>query len=346
MSRLHWVLCTFVVASSLTTAQADEPLRPGEFFYQFRDEVVLWSTAATQWGRGAYRLEAVPDDRSDQVIVTRAVDTRRLPPVLSQRRGRVLRLYAWDGSSCTAKITGLRLVGVARLVPPLVTKWNALRDPKKGDPATGGDGWQEQSAMAEAAWNHGAHLLVAAVDRQGTCAAEAWARAAELTEPVRAADEPVSASLNQLAVDAFHALPAWQRLQQLYAQAPDRRGQPDPSWDRKDHAQLHVQGFRLSANGAERRFVSVHAVHGTPDAASDRRLWAIFELGGPADRPTLLPRDVVTGLVVPAGLELHGMVDLHGDGRLGFLYGSEVGNGLMLEVANALVDQSIKRAPR
>lgn len=336
-----------LVVGSFGQARADNPpLRPGELFYQFRDEVVLWSTASAQWGRGPYRLEAVPTDHSDYVIVARAVDARRLPPVLSAWQGRTLRLYAWDGSLCTAKITGLRLVGVARLVPPLAMQWDSLRDPAKGDPVTSEPGWQEQSAMAEAAWNQGARLLVAEVDRRGSCTGDAWARGADLPAPALAADEPVSAALYKLAVDAFRALPEWQRLQQRYAQAPDRRGQPDPLWDRKDHAQPRVQLFHLGSGGAERRYVSIYAVLHDPDAAADRRLWAIFELAGPAARPTLSLRDVASGRDVPVGLDLNAMVDLHSNGGLAFLYGSEVGNGLMTEAAGALVEHPIKRAPR
>lgn len=336
-----------LVVGSFGQARADNPpLRPGEFFYQFRDEVVLWSTASAQWGRGPYRLEAVPTDHSDHVIVTRAVDAHRLPPVLSAWQGRMLRLYAWGGASCTAKITGLRLVGVARLVPPLATQWGSLRDPAKGDPVTSEPGWQEQSAMAEAAWNHGARLVVAAVDRQGSCAADAWARGIDLPTPAVAANEPVSAALYKIAVDAFRALPEWQRLQQLYAQAPDRRGQPDPLWDRKDYARPRAQLFRLASSGAERRYVSIDAVLDDADPAADRRLWAIFELAGPSDRPTLSLRDMASGRSVPAGLELKTVVDLLGNGGLVFLYGSEAGNGLMIETAGALVEHPIKRAPR
>jgi hypothetical protein len=73
-----------------------------------------------------------------------------------------------------------------------------LLDPRKGDPATGGEGWQQQSTMAEAAWNHGARLLVATLDRQGDCAAQAWARAAELPAPALALDEPVDELLGSL----------------------------------------------------------------------------------------------------------------------------------------------------
>lgn len=350
MRCLRWILLVFVAACPLAAAASVDtsPLRPGEFFYQFRDEVVLWNDASTRWGRGAFQLEAVPDDRFEYVVVSRAVNVRRLPRALSRWRGRALRLYNFDGSSCTAKVTGFRLVGVALLVPPLATKWYALLDPRKGDPATGGEGWQQQSAMAEAAWSHGARLLVATLDRQGGCAAQAWARAAELPAPALAIDEPVDESLRQLAVEAFRALPAWQRLQELYAQTPDQRGQPDPSWDRRDYAQPHVQLFRQrpSPGGVERRFVSVHAVHDDPDAARDRRLWALFELESLADRPTLLLRDLASGPVVLADLDLYLIVDFHGDGRLAFLHGAEAGNGLMFEAGGAFVDQPAKRVPR
>jgi hypothetical protein len=347
MSRLGWLIVASVGAGSfVAAADAGEPLRPGEFFYQFRDDVVLWSTASTRWGRGAYRLEAVPDDRNDQIIVSRAVDARQLPPVLSQWRDRVLRLYAWDGSSCTATITGFRLVGVARLVPPLAAQWNALRDLAKGDPAIGNDDWQDQTAMAEAAWNQGAHFLVATVDRPESCTAQAWARDAELPTPARAAEEPISEWLRALAIETFRALPAWQRLQRAYAQATDRRGEPDPSWDRRDHAQPHVQSFRLSSKGAERHVVSVYAVHDNPDVTRARRLWAIFELEGPADHPILLLRDVASGRAVPAGLELQAVIDLHDDGRAALMYSADASNGLMLEVGGSLVDQPLKRAPR
>ena len=335
-----------VVAGSGAAAYAGlPPLRPGEFFYQFHGDVVLWGSAATSWGSGAFQLEAVPDDRHDDVLVTRAVDARRLPPALSRWLGRELRLYARDGSSCTAKIAGFRLVGVAPLVPPLTTIWNGLRD-RNSDPAPSADDSQEQAAMAEAAWNHGARLLVAEVARPKECAAPAWARGAELTAPVLAADEPVAASLDQLAIDAFRALPAWQHLQQGYATAPDRRGQPEPFWDCKNHAQPRVQRFRLSSHGGDHHLVSVYAVLDDADAARDRRLWAIFELDGPPDHPSLWLRNLTSGRSVPAGLDLQSMVDLHGDGRLGLLYGANAGNGLMLEAGRALVDQPGKRAPR
>jgi hypothetical protein len=348
MNGLRWLVFAFVaVGPPIGGAEPRAPsLRPGEFFYQFRDEVVLWSTASARWGRGPYRLEHVPSDHSDQIVAARAVDARQLPPVLAQWLGHQLRLYAWDGTSCTAKITGFRLVGVATYAPPFAVKWNALLDPSKGDPTTGGDGWQEQSAMAEAAWNQGARLLVAELDRQEECAAAAWARAAELPEPARAADDPVSDSLRALAVDAFHSLPAWQRLQQRYGRSSDRRGQPEPSWDQKDHAQPYVQSFRLTSGGIERRIVSVYAVQDHPEAALDRRLWAIFELEGSVDRPVLALRDVASGRSVPAGLELYTIVDLHDDGGLALLYTSEGGNGLMLEAARTLVEQTIKHVPR
>ena len=348
MDGLRWMVFAFVAVSPLISGAEPRkpPLRPGEFFYQFRDEVVLWTTAPARWGLGPYRLEHVPSDHSDQIVAARAVDARSLPPVLAQWLGRQLRLYAWDGASCTAKITGFRLVGVATYAPLFAVKWNALLDPGKGDPATGGDGWQEQSAMAEAAWNHGARLLVAEIDRQEECTAVAWARAVELPEPSCAVDEPVSDSLRGLAVDAFRSLPAWQRLQQHYAQSPDRRGQAEPLWDQKDFAQPYVQSFHLSSDGIERRFVSIYAVQDHPEAALDRRLWAIFELEGSADRPMLTLRDVANGRSVPAGLELYAVVDLHNDGGLAFLYTSKAGNGLMLEAAHSLVEQPIKHVPR
>jgi hypothetical protein len=350
MRSLRWIVLVFVAACRFAAAAPADPspLRPGEFFYQFNDEVVLWNAASTSWGRGAFQLEAVPDDRNEYVVVSRAVDVRRLPRALSRWRGRVLRLYNFDGSSCTAKVTGFRLVGVALLVPPLATKWYALLDPRKGDPATGGEGWQQQSAMAEAAWNHGARLLIATLDRPEDCAARAWARAAELPAPALAIEEPVDESLRQLAVEAFRALPAWQHLQQLYAQSPDQRGQPDPSWDRRNYTRPGVQLFRVhpSPGGVERRFVSVHAVHDDPDAARDRRLWAIFELESITDDPRLLLRDLASGPPVPAGLDPYLIVDFHGNGRLAFLHGSEAGNGLMLEAGGALVDQPAERVPR
>lgn len=341
------VVAGVVAGSCAATVYAGAPpLRPGEFFYQFHEGVVLSGSAATSWGRGSFRLESVPDDRHDDVVVSRAVDARRLPPALSRWLGRELRLYGWDGSSCTARIARFRLVGVAALVRPLATIWNDLRDPAKGDPATGDDGWQEQSAMAEAAWHHGARLLVAEVDRPEACVATAWARDAELPAPVLAAGASVSAPLDQLAVETFRALPAWQHLQQRYATAPDRRGQPEPLWDRKDHARPRVQRFHLTSHGGERRLVSISAVLDDADPAHDRRLWAVFELEGPRDHPTLWLRNLTSGRLVAAGLDLQTVIDLHDDGRLGFLYGSKAGNGVMLEAGRTLVDQPGKRTPR
>jgi len=339
-------MALLAVAGLTAVATAGEALGPGEFFYQFRDDVVLWNAAPGRWGSGPYRLEAVPDDRGDQIVVSRGVEFGRLPPVLAQWRGRALRLHAWDGSSCTATITGFRLVGVARFAPAQSVAWNALRDPTRGDPAIGDDGWQEQPAMAEAAWNQGAHFLVATVDRQDSCAAEAWARDGELPAPAHATAEPVPDALRALAIETFRALPAWQRAQRAFAHARDRRGEPDPAWDREDQAQPRVQQFRLPAGHAEHRLISVLAVHDSDDAARDRRLWVVFELDGPADRPTLLLRAVASGRAVPAGVELQAVTDLHGNGRAALLYSARSARGLMLEAGGALVDQTIKRAPR
>ncbi|HET7500439.1 MAG TPA: hypothetical protein VFK02_05530 [Kofleriaceae bacterium] len=346
MRGLRWLIPGAVVGFGAAAAHAGDALRPGEFSYQYRDDVVLSAAASAQWGSGPYRLEAVPDDRSDQIVVSRGVDPRRLPTGLARWRGRTLQLHAWDGSACTAAVIGFQLVGVARLSPAQAVAWNALRDPAKGDPVIGDSGWQDQPAMAEAAWNQGEHFLVAMVDRKGRCAAQAWARDAELPDVALAVDEPLSEPLRALAIERFRALPAWQRLQQAYTRAPDHRGEPEPSWDRQADAQPHVQIVQLASDHAERRLVSVYAVHDDPAAARDRRLWAIFDLDGPPAQPTLLLRSVATGRGVPAEIELQAVVELRRDGHVALLYSARTGNGLMLEQRGTLMEQPAQRAPR
>jgi hypothetical protein len=156
-----------------------------------------------------------------------------------------------------------------------------------------------------------------------------------------------------LAVEAFRALPEWQRLQQAYARSPEYRrdqfSQPHggPSWDDRGDAQPHVQRFHLATGGAiEHELISVIAVHDDPDPARDRRLWAVFEYAGPSAQPSMRLRALATGRAVPAGLELQAIVDLRRNGHPALLYGARAGLGVALEAGAALVDQPAARAPR
>ena len=138
------------------------------------------------WGHGAGRVDAA----GLGAYVRREVNAKDLPAEAAAWLGRTLRLYAFDGEKCQAKVTGFRLVGRAQIDDE--TEAEVKRLGKR-------DGAER---LWEIAGEHG-HALVATVDN---LCADRWARDAAVAAPEIVPAEKADPTLTKRVLSNLKAL--------------------------------------------------------------------------------------------------------------------------------------------
>ena len=197
--------------------------------------VVLSTAPEAAWGQGRRGVKL-----GDPVVVTQAVEPKRLPPEIAAWLGRPLKLYSGNGgAACETQVVGFKLV--ARVTPYFGTReeWEKKR----------------RAAVADEAWEMaaGGRILVGQLAKP--CPGALFARDAGLAAPAMAVVENLEGQAKAEAVAALRALPQWKAEQASFL-SEDNGG--TGSWDESD-GPVRAQRFQIAAKGATRSFVSVRA---------------------------------------------------------------------------------------
>ncbi len=253
-------------------------------------------------------LDASPDDArslgasrpgSRESIALRAVDEQRLSPALRAWKGRAVRTFAADGTTCTASVTGFALR--AEVVPHFgsVQSWHGQLDTKALTPPQ----------IAEEVWEmalQGGRALIGTLDK--ACDG-LWALEEKHPAPLVVAPEAASRSVQAAALRSLRALPDYAKLQaDFVAHQPGAHG----PWDEYGEHRRDVFVFRKDKQPV---LVSIFARAGNGCADFGGQLGALFSVRpGPGPLLELL---VMTPMQLPSSA-----FDLDGDGSLEVLFGS------------------------
>lgn len=218
--------------------------------------LVLSSSPDEAWGRGRRSV-----DLGDPVVVTQAVEPKKLPGALAAWAGRPVRLHTAAGKSCDATVTGFKLM--SRVIPHFGTR-QEWEQKKRGE-------------IADEAWNLAAGGRVLVGELSKPCPNAVFARAASLAAPPAAMAADADAKLRQQALKALRALAPWQSTQKSYKSDSGGKG----NWDEHEGASPAVKVFRLTPAGRPARtFVSATATVAGSCGEFNGDLWALWELVG------------------------------------------------------------------
>lgn len=299
------VLACLVVLSSVAHA-GPLPIAPEELRHELFDQVVI-ADAKRDWGTGPIKITSVPSEHDVRLVMTRAIDPRRVPAALQSWRGRKV-IAGRDAATCPSQVTGLHLLAVT-------------------EPETQSGFWDGAVAPLPARgpvlsiWNDSNVWLVG--DLSDACLDRTWVRAANLKIPAVAAPSVVSGPLRDEALAAFRALAAYRDVQ--------ARFQGGGEWDAFDGLgpvlRFDLPGLTLISHAA-------HVHH----EKLDEQLLVIWELHDDT-RPELKLRQVATTASLPrlqVGLSF--AMDLRGDGHVLFTYATGESRGALYEVGGKLID--------
>jgi len=304
MRALAWVA---VVLSSVAYAEPAAPIAPEELRHELFDKVVI-ADAKRDWGAGAITVEHAPSEHDTRLVMTRAVDPKRIPAAIRGWQGRKL-VAGRDGSTCASEVAGLRLLAVTEPASELGF-WNGAVAPL---PAQG---------AVLSSWNDSHVWLVG--ELSDTCLGRTWVRAADLKVPATAAPSVVSGQLRDRALAAFRALPAYRAAQARF------RGTGE--WETGEDGPDPVLRFDLPERTLLTHMANIHI------GQFDEQLLAVWELRDGA-QPELKLRQVATTATLPRSpLGLSFAMDLRGDGRVLFAYTARDSRGALYEIGDKLVD--------
>jgi hypothetical protein len=308
MRILPWL----VVVSAMAYAHPSVPIAPDELRHALFDRVVI-ADAHRDWGAGPITVEHAPSEHDTRLVMTRAIDPRRVPAAVRAWRNRKL-VADSDGPPCDTEVTALHLLAVIEPESELGF-WSGAIDPL---PARG---------AVLATWNASHVWLVGELSND--CPGRVWLRAADRKPPAIAAARVVSGPLRERVLDAFRALPAYRAVQ--------NRADSALPWDASDDGPYPVLRFDLPGLHLVAHFAS------GPVGRSDARLLAVWELSD-AVQPEFALRRVATTATLPrAPFGLSQAIDLRGDGRVLFTYATRDGRGALYELGDKLVDVAALR---
>jgi hypothetical protein len=276
-------------------------IEPKELRHVVFDRVVI-ADAKGDWGTGPITMEKTPSEQDVRLVMTRAIDPKRVPAALRAWSGRKVVI---GDDRCASAITSLQLLAITE--PEHESGfWNRTTDPL---PASG---------ETLATWNASEVWLVGEF---AGCADRVWARAAELKAPAIAKPTVIADKLRDDALATFRALPAYRSVQ--------ARFHADGEWEASDSGVNPVLRFDL----AGRTLVS-HVAE-IEQKGLVERLLAIWEL---ADGKLVL-RHVATTKALPArSFGLAQAIDPHGDGRALFVYRTNDSRGGLYEAGDTVVE--------
>ena len=226
---------------------------------------------------------------------------REVPKTLLALQGRHFRVFGRLGELCEATIGSQFVVSATREF------WSRLDEAAPDRPIVQVVSEAELSTWEEASFR----LVVKLKPEQGNCDTGTWARPAERPVSIALA-ATTRGPVEQAALTAFRALPAWRDTQKSYESARTRVSReldkPAPArWDELPNA-LQTRTLR----GAKRTFVWLRAQYGDgcgdPFYGDDS---ALFEVSGEDGAPTVMLRDEGK---TRHWAEPFALVDLDGDG--------------------------------
>jgi hypothetical protein len=299
-------LAGVVVLSSVAHA-GPAPVGPEELRHELFDQVVI-ADAERDWGTGAITVDHAPSEHDTRLVLTRAIDPKRVPAALRARRGRKV-IVGLATPPCTLEVSELRVMAVTE--PNRETGfWDGAVDPL---PARG---------TVLATWN-ASHVWLTG-ELAGDCAGRRWVRAAELKSPTFADQTMVSGPLCDQVLAAFRTLPAYRAVQARF------RG--DGEWDGFAGGPRAVLRFDLPG-----RTLISHAAY-VHDGQLDEQLLVIWELVE-GSRPALKLRRIAKTATLPHGaFGLTSAIDLRGDDHMLLSYAAANGRGALYETGDKLVE--------
>jgi hypothetical protein len=299
--------CVVVMVSSVVHAEPAAPVAPEELRHELFDRIVI-ADAKRDWGTGAISVVHVPSEHDTRLVMTRAIDPKRVPGALRAWQGAKL-LAGRDGPTCASDVGMLHLLAVIEPGSELGF-WSGATEPL---PARG---------RALATWND-SHVWLAG-ELSDTCDGRTWVRAADLPAPATVAPTIDVGPLHDQAIAAFRALPAYRTVQ--------ARARGAGEWEAGGDGPYPVLRFDLPG-----QTLVTHVAHAHIGRA-DEQVLAVWELrDGP--QPELTLRQVATTAALPRSpVGLQFAMDLRGDGRVLFGYATRDSRGALYEVGHKLVD--------
>ena len=299
-------LVRVIVLSSVAHA-GPSPMAPEELRHELFDQVVI-GDAQHDWGTGAITVDHAPSEQDTRLVLTRAIDPKRVPAALRTWRGRKV-LVGLATPPCTLEVTELRVMAV--IEPKREAGfWDGAVAPL---PARG---------AVLSMWN-ASHVWLTG-ELSGDCAGRRWVRAAELKSPMVADQTMVSGPLCDQVLAAFRALPAYRAVQARFRGAGE--------WDAFDGGPSAVLRFDLPGRTLVSHSAYVH------DGPLDEQLLVIWELRE-GSQPELKLRQIAATATLPHGpFGLTSAIDLRGDDHVLFSYAAASGRGALYEVGGKLVE--------
>jgi len=209
---------------SSTVAAAEGQARRSDLWAMHPDGVILSTETEERWGQGAVRRG------STQSVALRDVNDAALPPALVAMKGRKLKVLDAAGAACETQITGFTLR--AEIVPHfgMTRIWNG----EEGEPAL------SAAKVADEVWRLAESSGRVLLGRFSTPCAGLWALPAEQSAPPAAKPQPADAALRERALQAFRALPAYQRIQKRFKAEENASG----AWEDYQGGKSSVTAFR------------------------------------------------------------------------------------------------------
>jgi hypothetical protein len=302
MRVLVWV----VVLSSVAHA-GPSPIGPEELRHELFDQVVI-ADAQRDWGTGAITVDHAPSEHDTRLVLTRAIDPKRVPAALRTWRGRKVSV-GLATPPCTLEVSELRVMAVTETNRE-TGFWDGAVDPL---PARG---------AVLSTWN-ASHVWLTG-ELSGDCAGRRWVRAADLKSPAFADQTMVSGPLCDQVLAAFRALPAYRAVQARFRGAGE--------WDAFDGGPRAVLRFDLPGHTLLSHAAYIH------DGQLDEQLLVIWELID-GSRPELKLRRTATTATLPHGsFGLTAAIDLRGDDHVLFSYAAVNARGALYETGDKLVE--------
>jgi hypothetical protein len=308
--RAILLLCFFActIARGDTAVREPTPLALEGFAWIVEGGVQLTDQPDLSWGQGKLTLQ--PNG-----TVSEKIDA--LPAEFAAWKGKKVRAFNEVGESCSAVVTGFRLIG--RAIPHYETRqtWKGLAKEK----------------VADEMWKIAAKSLIGLLDG---CAGAKWAQNPSLPTPTFVRPIEADRETRARVLARFRALPPYREIQKKYDAEPSLE-RSSTRWEAHDGAHPDVRVFHVQVNGTAVTWVSVvaHVGDGCPFSGD---LWALFEQRGKKFTLRNQPGRITIGSSQIADVDRDGIPEILFQGAPGD-YGTERG---LIRAIHGLWDEVTK----